>query len=112
MASRPYGFFGKPLLFSGVTSVQVAPPSFERNKPLADAAVGPSPPERNVQPFRRKSQVQASSEFGLPGSIAMVEQPVDRFPPFKIWFQVFPPSVVLYRPRSGESLHKAPGTAT
>src|SRR4029077_13969806 len=111
MARRPYGFCGKPLLLSGVISLQVAPPSVERKRPLADGAFGPSPPERNVQPLRRKSHIAASTTFGLPGSIATVEQPVDRFPPFRIWFQVLPPSVVLYRPRSDESLHNAPGTA-
>src|SRR4051812_29603213 len=95
IATRPYGFFGKPLLFSGVSSFQVAPPSVDRKSPLAEGALGPSPPERNVQPLRRKSHILASSTFGLLGSIATVEQPVDRFPPFNTWFQVFPPSVVL-----------------
>src|SRR5437762_5882253 len=94
-AMRPYGFFGNPLLFSGEISLQLPPPSVERNSPLAEGAVGPSPPERNVQPLRRKSHMAASSMFGLLGSIATVEQPVDRFPPLRIWVQVPPPSVDL-----------------
>src|SRR6476646_2577955 len=110
-ARRPYGFFGKPLLASGVTSVHVLPPSAERKSPLPDGLSGPSPPERNVQPFRRKSQVQAKRTFGSFGSMARPETPVERFEPFRIWVQFAPPSVVLYRPRSGESLQSAPGTA-
>src|SRR5204863_4593007 len=39
-------------------------------------------------------------------------QPVERFVPLRTCCHVLPPSVVLYKPRSGESLHKAPGTAT
>src|SRR4029453_7335276 len=110
-ARRPYGFFGKPLLASGVISVQVLPPSVERNSPLADGAAGLSPPERYSQPLRRKSHMHASITSGFDGSIAMSVQPVERFGPLRIWVQVLPPSEVLYRPRSGESLHNAPGTA-
>ena len=62
---RPYGFFGKPLLFSGVISVQVVPPSAERNSPLAEGASGPSPPERNVQPLRRKSHRAREHHVGI-----------------------------------------------
>src|SRR5947199_5975942 len=94
-ASRPYGFFGKPLLFSGVTSVQLFPPSFDRKRPLPDGWSGPSPPERKVHPVRRKSHIAASILFGSVGSIARVEQPVDKFAPFNTRFQVLPPSVVL-----------------
>src|SRR5881227_385279 len=108
---RPYGFFGKPLLASAVISVHVLPPSVERNKPLAEGAVGLSPPERYSQPFRRKSHIVANMMSGLIGSIFTSVQPVERFAPLRTWFHVLPPSVVLYRPRSGESLHNAPGTA-
>src|SRR2546430_14584619 len=94
IASRPYGFFGKPLLASGVTSVQVSPPSLERNNPLADGFSGPSPPERYSQPLRRKSHRQANMMSGLLGSIATSVQPVERFGPFKARLQVLPPSVV------------------
>ena len=40
------------------------------------------------------------------------EQPVERLPPFSTSDQERPPSVVLYKPRSGESLHSLPGTQT
>src|SRR5437660_11352549 len=110
-ARRPYGFFGKPLLASAVTSVQVLPPSVERNNPLADGAVGLSPPERYSQPLRRKSHIAANMISGFVESIATSVQPVERFAPLRTCCHVLPPSVVLYRPRSGESLHKGPGTA-
>src|SRR6266403_6150442 len=108
---RPYGFLGKPLLASSVISVQVLPPSLERNNPLAEGALGLSPPERYSQPLRRKSHMAANIVSGLFGSIAMSVQPVERFGPLRICRHVLPPSLVLYRPRSGESLHNAPGTA-
>src|SRR5881409_892027 len=111
IARRPYGFFGKPLLASGVISVQVFPPSMERNNPLAEGAVGLSPPERYSQPLRRKSHIAANMMSGLVGSIFTSVQPVERFAPLRTCCHVLPPSVVLYRPRSGESLHNAPGTA-
>src|SRR4029434_9169231 len=110
-ARRPYGFFGKPLLASGVISVQVLPPSVERNRRLAGGALGRSRPERDSQPLRRKSHMHASITSGLAGSIAIDVQPVERFAPFKICFHVLPPSSVLYSPRSEESLHNGPGTA-
>src|SRR4029077_877903 len=94
-ARRPYGFFGKPLFLSGVISVHVLPPSFERNNPLADGLSGPSPPERYSQPFRRKSHMHAKTVSGFTGSIARSVQPVERFPPFRTRFHVLPPSVVL-----------------
>src|SRR5574337_317680 len=108
-AMRPYGFTGKPLLAWSVISVQDLPPSSERNNPLADAAVGDSPPERKVQPLRRKSHMPANSTFGFFGSIASEEQPVDRLRPFSTSVHDLPPSRVLYRPRSAESLHSLPG---
>src|SRR6266516_577605 len=94
-AMRPYGFFGKPLLPSAVTSVQVTPPSAERNNPLAEGAVGLSPPERYSHPLRRKSHKAANMTFGSVGSIAMSVQPVERFGPLRICVHVLPASVVL-----------------
>src|SRR2546430_13908616 len=91
-ARRPYGFFGKPLLASGVISVQVLPPSVERNNPLAEGAVGLSPPERYSQPFRRKSHIAANMTSGFAGSITTSVHPVERFGPLRTWFQVLPPS--------------------
>src|SRR5437667_11556244 len=107
---RPYGFLGKPLLVSVVISVQVLPPSVDRNNPLAEGAVGLSPPERYSHPLRRKSHVAANMISGFAGSIAISVQPVERFGPLRTCCHVFPPSAVLYNPRSGESLHNAPGT--
>src|SRR2546423_3047460 len=95
MAKRPYSFFGKPLFASGVISFHVSPPSSERNSPLAEGLSGPSPPLRYSQPFRRKSHMHANIVFAFAGSIATSVQPVERFPPFKTCFHVFPPSVVL-----------------
>src|SRR5213080_5154686 len=69
-AMRPYGFFGKPLLASGVISVQVLPPSMDRNSPLAEGAVGLSPPDRYSHPLRRKSHIVANMTSGLLGSTA------------------------------------------
>src|SRR6266702_3080362 len=94
IASRPYGFFGKPLFASGVISVQVFPPSVERNNPLAEGAVGLSPPERYSQPLRRKSHMAANITSGFVGSISIEVQPVERLAPFRICFHVLPPSVV------------------
>src|SRR2546421_4615509 len=54
-AMRPNGFAGSPFAFASVSSVQFTPPSVLLNKPLPLDAPGPSPPERNVQPLRRKS---------------------------------------------------------
>src|SRR2546421_4543377 len=93
-ASRPYGFFGKPLFASGVISVQVFPPSVERNNPLAEGAVGLSPPERYSQPLRRKSHIAANITSGFVGSMAIAVHPVERLPPFRICFHVLPLSVV------------------
>src|SRR6184192_1372778 len=95
IASRPYGFFAKPLFASGVTSVQVSPPSLERNNPLADGLSGPSPPERYSQPLRRKSHMQANIVLGFAGSIATSVQPVERFAHFRTCFHVLPPSLAL-----------------
>src|SRR5512146_168141 len=109
-ATRPHGLGGSPLASSPVNSVQVAPPSVLRNSPLAEGAVGPSPPERNVQPWRRKSHIPASKVPVAVGSIAIIEQPVDRLAPARTFVQVFPPSVVLYTPRSSLSLPRFPAT--
>src|SRR6478736_9694173 len=110
-ARRPYGFFGKPLLACSVISVHVLPPSVERNNPLAEGSVGAAPPERYSQPLRRKSHIAANMMSGLLGSIFTSVQPVETFAPLRTCRHVLPPSVVLYKPRSGESLHNAPGTA-
>ena len=53
-ATRPHGFDGRPA--AAEISFHVAPPSVDLYKLLPLGAVGPSPPERKVQPLRRKSQ--------------------------------------------------------
>src|SRR6185503_3962148 len=107
-STRPHGVAGRPLL--AVIGAQVRPASVERNMPLALAAFGPSPPDRNVQPWRRKSHIPAISTSEFLGSIATLEQPVEPLPPLSTSDQVLPPSAVLYSPRSFESLHSLPGT--
>src|SRR5712671_380972 len=94
-AILPHGFVGSPGAVVALRSLHVAPPSVLLNKPLALAAFSPSPPERNVQPLRRKSHMPAKSVFGLFGSIDIIEQPVDAFDPLRILVQVCPPLVVL-----------------
>src|SRR6185503_18645473 len=94
-ATRPHGFTGSPFAVDSFRSLQVAPPSVLLNNPLALGAVSPSPPERNVHPFRRKSHMPAYSVFGFLGSIDIMEHPVDAFEPFRIFVQVLPASVVL-----------------
>src|SRR5215831_13110932 len=95
ISTRPHGFDGSPELLRAVSSVQVLPPSAVRKNPVPLVASGPSPPERNVQPLRRKSHVPAKRTFGSLGSMSSPAQPVERFTPFKISDQFFPPSVVL-----------------
>src|SRR2546430_11881304 len=99
---RPYGFARKPLLACGVISVQRLPPSALRYRPPPENAVGPSPPERNVQPLRRKSHRLANSTSGARGSRAMLPQPVDRLAPFSMSCQVPPPSVVRSEEHTSE----------
>src|SRR5438874_13113069 len=94
-AIRPYGFFGKPLLASCVISVQVLPPSVERNNLLAEGAVVLSLPERYSQPLRRKSHMAATVPSGLVGSMALSVQPGERFGPLMTCCDVLPPTVAL-----------------
>src|SRR5215470_3015769 len=89
-SARPHGGGGSPL-----TAAQVLPPSALRNRPLPLWASGPSPPERNVQPLRRKSHSPAKSTSGWRGSSATDAQPVDRFGPLRTRLQLLPPSTVL-----------------
>ncbi len=59
MARRPHGLGGSPLAVFSFRSVQVAPPSVVFLRPLPLWALGPSPPDRKVQPWRRKSHKPA-----------------------------------------------------
>src|SRR5260370_30552579 len=94
-AIRPQGFAGSPFALFSSSSCHVAPPSVVLKKPLPLGAVGPSPPERNVQPLRRKSHMPAKSTLESCELIEIMEQPVERFAPFRTLFQVLPASVVL-----------------
>src|SRR2546422_6013727 len=87
-STRPQGFGGRPALDSAVSSVQVVPPSAERYKPLPLRASGPLPPERKVQPLRRKSHSPARTISAFEGSSETAEQPVEEFGPLRISFQV------------------------
>ncbi len=58
-ATRPHGLGGSPAALGDVSSVHVAPPSVLLKRPEALGAVALSPPERNVQPRRRKSHIPA-----------------------------------------------------
>src|SRR5258708_4078573 len=109
-AIRPYVFFGRPAAVLSSRDCQVVPPSVDLKGPLPLGAVGLSPPERKVQPLRRKSHMPANKMFGSLGFIEIIEQPVERFTPLRILFQFLPPSVVLYSPRSSLSLQSFPGT--
>src|ERR1041384_8027137 len=91
-ATRPHGLGGRPEPVDAVKSVHVAPPSVLLNRLDAPGAVALSPPERNVQPRRRKSHMPAYSVLGFAGSIASIEQPVDRLAPFSTLFHDLPPS--------------------
>src|ERR1041384_238030 len=93
-AIRPHGLVGKPAAPAGISD-QVAPPSVVLNNPEPLGAVGPSPPERKVQPRRRKSHIPAKIVWGCAGSIEIIEQPVERFDPASTLAHVFPPSLVL-----------------
>src|ERR1700674_85521 len=94
-AMRPHGFAGRPLALFSSSSFQLAPPSAVWKKPLPLAAVEFSPPDRNVQPFRRKSHIAAKRTLLSCELMEIIEQPVERFAPFRILLQVLPPSVVL-----------------
>src|SRR6478672_5755273 len=93
-STRPHGFGGSPALPLSVSSAQVFPPSAERYSPLPEGAFGPSPPERNVQPLRRKSHIPAKSTSGFLGSMVSPEHPVERLPPLSTSSHVLPPSAV------------------
>src|SRR5256884_7275485 len=67
-AMRPQGFAGSPLPLCSSSSCQVRPPSVVLKKPLPLGDVGLSPPDRKVQPFRRKSHMPAKRTFGSPRS--------------------------------------------
>src|ERR687887_2377213 len=91
-STRPHGCGGSP--FPSMV-FQVFPPSAVRKSALPLGASGPSPPERNVQPLRRKSHVPAYSVLGFWGSSEIIEHPVEALAPFSTFTHVVPPSTVL-----------------
>src|SRR5581483_2125654 len=98
---RPRSTVGSPAL----SFVQLAPPSVERYRALS------GPPSMSVQTCRRRWYAAAISTSGLRGSSTTSVTPV-----FSLMdsthFQVLPPSVVLYRPRSPPGPHSGPCAAT
>src|SRR5438094_10032820 len=88
-ATRPHGLDGSPL--APLSSVQDAPPSLLLNKPLPLVELGPSPPERNVHPLRRKSHIPAKIVFGFVGSSDSIAHPADRLNPSSTFHTLMPP---------------------
>src|SRR5438094_338435 len=95
---RPQGFAGRPLALFSSSSCHVAPPSVVLKNPLPLGDVALSPPERNVQPFRRKSHMPAKSTLESCELIEIMEQPVEGFGPFRILLQVLPPLMEFQMP--------------
>src|SRR5690242_917235 len=99
---RPLVVSGKPPPF---TSVHVLPASVVFHRAL------PGPPELRKYGPRTRCQLEANSTSGLVGSIAMSMKPACGLMNFASC-QVVPPSVVLYRPRSGFGPQAQPSAAT
>src|SRR5271157_3144821 len=94
--------FGQP----GPSSlVQVSPPSVVFHRPLF------GPPPLNPHHVRRREYEAAYTVLGLEGSIATSVNPVSLSMNLD-FFQVLPPSTVLYRPRSGLGPNRCPPAAT
>src|SRR5215472_18275694 len=87
-ATRPHGFAGSPFALDVSNAVHVVPPSVLLNSPLALGLSGPSPPERKVHPFRRKSHMPAKRVLGDAGSIVISEHPVDALAPASTFVQL------------------------
>src|SRR5260370_263405 len=74
-ATRPHGLVGNPFALCSSSSVQEPPPSVLLKSPLPLGALGPSPPERTVHPFRRNSHRPAHRASGPVGSTDTLEHP-------------------------------------
>ena len=101
-AMRPSGPVGKPV---PVTLVHVSPPSV-----LLKSAL-PGPPPFMQQAVRRRWYMLAKSTFGSAMEMATSLAPVSSSP-LSTCFQVSPPSVVLYTPRSPPGPKSGPVAAT
>src|SRR5574340_169904 len=71
----------------------------------------PGPPLENVQARRIICHMVAYNTCGFFGSIARVIAPVSSLT-YKIFFQLLPPSLLLYTPPSGLGPNKCPSAAT
>src|SRR5215813_12848971 len=94
--------FGQP---SPSSFAQVLPPSVVFHSALF------GPPPLKPHQVRRREYDAAYTVLGFCGSIATSVNPVSLSMNFT-FFQVLPPSVVLYRPRSGLGPNRCPPAAT
>src|ERR1035438_1042913 len=95
----------RPAGKSFVCFVHVFPPSDDLYKPL------PFPPELKDQGVLLNSHIPAYMISGFCQSIATSLHPVFSST-YRIFSQVFPPSDVLYKPRSGPGFQSGPSAAT
>src|SRR5436190_19893262 len=99
----------RPLVVSGkpppLISVHVAPPSVVFHN------AEPGPPLRRKYGPRIRSQLEAYNVLGSRGSMTMSMKPARSLTNL-MSCHVCPPSVVLYRPRSGFGFQAAPRAAT
>ena len=96
------GLSGRPL---PVSFVHFLPPSVVFHSPL------PGPPPLKPHGTRRRWYEAAKRMFGFDGSITTSVKPVSLSMKF-VFVQVFPPSIVLNRPRSGFGPNRWPRAAT
>ncbi len=96
MAIFPFAF-GRPLWMG----FQVSPPSTDLYKPL------PLPPEITFHGFRICSHIAAYNTCGLCTSILSSLAPLRELV-YRVFFHVFPPSVVLYTPLLSAAPCKGP----
>ena len=99
---RPNEPVGKPV---PVTLVHVSPPSVDFHSAL------PGPPPFMQQAVRRRWYIDANRMFGSVADITRSFAPVSSSP-LRTCFQLFPPSVVLYTPRSPPGPNSGPVAAT
>src|SRR5438105_1179331 len=95
---------GKPAV-AVVTRCQLSPPSVLLYIPLV------GPPSSKFQALRVRYQALAYNSAGFSGLISISTTPV-LLSMNRVCFQVLPPSVVLYMPRSLLGEYKCPCTAT
>src|SRR5687767_6875125 len=99
---RPFIVSGQP---PPLISVHVVPPS------VVFQSAEPGPPLLRKYGPRTRSQLAARRMFGFVGCICTSMKPALSLMNFTSC-HVCPPSVVLYKPRSGFAFHAAPSAAT